>query len=337
MRTKHKNPLRRCLANMLSALGYDRAALGVLGLPVIAGGEASTPQHPLDPPTLSGNRITVDLMLQQPTRITTMIRDLTLTRFIADRIFTSGGGVTGGAIVYDQATGNDWWYTSRDVQEVQPGTEFPIVTDERPVPRVERVRKYGGKTFILDEAKDRNNGADFAKQIIKLSNTIVRKINARAVEVLEAAIAEHSRTVVGNNWSTVLLEGNAPTAPQDRPTADFAAARLEAEVRETGIVYDTWIVNPQELTNLVIGYGEKLAGVLDANGIREMYSSNRVAAGTAYAVAAKQVGEMRVEKPLYTIRWYEEKTERTWVQSGVRPVMVVTDPFSVLKFTGLAG
>jgi hypothetical protein len=302
-------------------------------------GEVAVPQYPLDPPTVSGNRITVDLMLQNPTRITRMIRDLTLQRFIADRIFTSGGGVTGGALVYDQATANEL-YLTRDVEEVTPGSEHPIVTDERQVPKVEPVRKYGGKTFITDEARDRNQTTYFTQQVTKLANTIVRKINARAVEVLESAVASHSRTVTGNNWATGILEGATPTAPADRPTADFAAAALEAETRELGYVYDTWIVNPQELTNLVIMYGDKLNAVLDAAGVREMYASNRVTAGTAYAVAAKQVGEMRIESPLKTETDREGAPrlgEKTWVQSNVRPVMVVTDPYALLKFTGLAG
>jgi hypothetical protein len=51
--------------------------------------------HPLGPPTVSGTSITVDTMLQQPTRVTRMIMDLTLERFVADRLFSSGGGVTG--------------------------------------------------------------------------------------------------------------------------------------------------------------------------------------------------------------------------------------------------
>jgi hypothetical protein len=45
---------------------------------------------------------------------------------------------------------------------------------------------------------------------------------------------------------------------------------------------------------------------------------------------------MRVEQPLASETWREEKTERTWVKSGVRPVMYVTDPYAVFKLTGMA-
>ena len=59
--------------------------------------KGNSPIHPLGPPTLSGNELTIDTMLNQPTRITNMIMDLSLQRFIIDRIFASAGGVTGGA------------------------------------------------------------------------------------------------------------------------------------------------------------------------------------------------------------------------------------------------
>src|SRR3954449_7556133 len=91
--------------------------------------------HPLGPPTISGTLVTVDTMLNQPTRVTRMIMDLSLQRFIADRVFASGGGVTGGAVIYDQATQN-WLYADRDVQRVSPGGQFPLVTGSRPTPQL---------------------------------------------------------------------------------------------------------------------------------------------------------------------------------------------------------
>src|SRR5215468_4062698 len=81
--------------------------------------------HPLGPPSVDGTTIKVETMLNQPTRITRMIMDLTQQRFVADRIFASGGGVTGGAVVYDEAQENEL-YTNRDVEQVSPAAEFPL-------------------------------------------------------------------------------------------------------------------------------------------------------------------------------------------------------------------
>lgn len=297
--------------------------------------ETSPVANPLGPPTLVGNLITVDLMLRQPSRITKMISDLTLQRFVADRIFASAGGVQGGALIYDETTVNEL-YTTRNPERVAPGGEFPVLTDERQIPKVATVEKWGGKVFITDEARDRNNAASFVNQVRKVSNVLVRQINTRAIETLEASITAHSQTFGGHDWRNVIVEGTSPTAPQSRPTADFAAATLSAMQDELGITYNLWLVNPQEYMNLYIVYGEKLEGILRAAGI-SMYASNRIPAGVAYVVAEGQVGEMRIEKPLGTETWREPENEVTWVQTSVRPLFAVTNPYAVIKVTGLAG
>jgi hypothetical protein len=294
--------------------------------------------NPLGPPSLSGNLLTVDLMLNQPTRVTRRIADLTLQNFIVTRIFGMGGAVSGGAVVYDQATLNEL-YLARDVERVSPGEEFPNVGGNRQTPLVALVEKWGGKFETTDEARDRNNVALFNNNVTQLANTIVRKVNQRAVAELEAAISGVGSvaTFVGHNWGTVVTAGTSATSASGYPAADFAAAQLAADVDELGVQYDTWIVNPKQKANLSIIYGDRLPAMLSSFGIKELYPSNRVANGTAYAVASGQVGEMRVEKPLSTETWRAPGNESTWMQSSVRPVMYVTNPYSVKKITGLDG
>jgi hypothetical protein len=294
--------------------------------------------YPLAPPTLSGNTLTVDIALDQPTRITRRIMDLTLQNFIVSRIFASGGTVSGGAVIYDQATLNEL-YTDRDVERVMPGDEFPLVGSQRPTPKVALVEKWGGKFFVTDEARNRNDVTFFNNQVVQLSNTIVKKVNTNAVVTLEAAITAlgGGGTFTGHNWGTVVTGGSSQTNNSGWPGADFANAQYLADVDELGVVYDMWIVNPKQKMQLAITYGSALNDVLEANGIREVFPSNRVTNGTAYAVASGQVGELRVEKGLGTETWREEKNQRTWVQSDVRPVMYVTNPYSIKKVTGLDG
>lgn len=299
---------------------------------------ADSPVHPLGPPTVAGTAITVDTMLNQPTRVTRMIMDLTLQRFIADRIFSSGGGVTGGAVIYDRVQANEL-YTNRDVERIAPGGEFPLIHDERLAPSIAEVEKWGGKVFIPDESRDRNDSALFTNRLRRLANTIVRKINARAIQTLDASIAASGNTIIGRNWSVVTDTGPdaSQTTRQNMPFRDFALAARLAEEDELGIRYDLWLLNPQEYSNLIIAYGaDGLRDVLNQLDI-DIFVSNRVPAGTAYVVASGQVGQMRVEKPLGTETWREQATERTWVQSSVRPLMFVDNDFAVLQFTGLAG
>lgn len=294
----------------------------------------SPTQHPLGPPVISGTLITVDTMLNQPTRVTRMIMDLTLQRFIADRIFTSAGGVTGGAVVYDQATVNEL-YADRDVQKVPPGGEFPLITSSRQQPKLALVEKWGGKVYITDEARDRNNAVLLTNQLRQLANTIVRKINARAIAELEANIAAiGALTYAGHDWNAYQPAGTTPSALANSPLADMLMAQLLADRDELGVSYDTAILNPLNVLRLHQIYGSGLVEGLDAINYT-IYSSNRVAVGTGYILASGQVGEMRLEKALGTETWREEGTERTWVQSSVRPVMYVTNPYAVRKITGI--
>lgn len=294
---------------------------------------------PLGPPTVSGNTLTVDTALQQPTRITRRIADLTLQKFIVSRIFAQGGSVSGGAVVYDQAVLNEL-YLDNDVERVGAGDEFPIVGSSRQAPKVAEVEKYGGKFFVTDEARDRNDIAHFNNQVVMLANTIVRKVNTRAVTELEAAITAlgGAGTFVGNNWNSVVTAGSSASNHDLWPLNDFAQAQLLADQDELGVTYDVWIVNPVQKAALVSIYGASgLREILEEMEIREIYASNRVTNGSAYAVASQQVGELRMEQPLRTETDRVVKNEKTLVQSSVRPVMYVTNPYSIKKVTGLNG
>jgi hypothetical protein len=205
---------------------------------------------------------------------------------------------------------------------------------------VATVRKWGGKVYVTDEARDRNNSALFTNRVRRLTNTIVRKLNATAIALLEASITASGRTVTGRNWATATPTGPdaGQTTAQNMPLRDFALAEKMTEQDELGIEYDLWILNPQEYMNLIVAHGSvgNLRQVLTDIGV-SIYVSNRVTAGTAYVVASGQVGQMRIEKPLGTVTWREENRERTAVQSSVRPVQFVDNDFAVIKFVGLNG
>lgn len=291
-------------------------------------------QHPLGAPTVSTTTFTVDMAVNAPTRVTRSLMDLTLQRFFADRVFTNGGGVSGGAVVYDELVANDL-YADRDIERVAPGDEFPLITTSRRVPKVAEVEKWGGKFWITVEARDRNQTSVFARNVVLLSNTIVRKINQRSVETLEAAVqASPTRQVTGNRWDSVVTAGSTASNSNLWPGYDFARAQTIAEQEELGIVYDLWILNPAEYLQLARIYGTGLDDLLNSLNI-DIFVTNRVTASTAYVVAQGQPGQMRVEQPLATEQWYEEKTQRFWTQSSVRPLWFIDNRFAVLKFVGL--
>jgi hypothetical protein len=295
-------------------------------------------EYPLALPTVSGTNISVDLMLNEPTRITKYLSDLTLRGYWADKVFTPNGGVSGGAILYTQLTQNDLFTASgRDVQNVEPGAEFPLVTFDRPVPLVKPVEKFGGKFFVTDEARDRNDPMMIQQGTQRLANTISRRIHTNAVAEIDAqitALGGSAQTATGNDWSAVVTTGSSATNATGWPAADFSKVQLLADQKELGVQFDTWILNPVNASEFKIAYGNAWQEVLRDNGI-SFVVTNRVTVGTAYVIESGQVGEMRLEKPLGTETWREQGTQRSWVQSDVRPVFVITQPYGIAKVTGL--
>jgi len=275
-------------------------------------------------------------MLQNPTRITRYLSDLALRGYWADQVFSSGGGVSGGAVVYDQLVTNELFVApGRDVMNVEPGAEFPIVTFDRPVPLVKPVEKFGGKFFVTDEARDRNDPQMLQQGTQRLANTINRRIHDNAVAELDAqitALGGSAQTATANNWGATVTGGSSQSNASAWPAADFAKVQLLADQKELGVVFDTWILNPIDANDFNVVYGENANAVLANHGIR-FITSNRITAGTAYVIESGNVGQMRLEKPLSTETWREQGTQRTWIQSDVRPVFVITNPYSIAKVT----
>lgn len=301
----------------------------------------STVTYPLGAPTVTGTTITVDMLLSQPGRINKRLSDLTLQKFIVDKVFQASGADTrSGAIIFDQVTKN-YLYSSRDVEQRGPTDEYPIVQGERGEPKVALSEDWGGKFAVSDEARSRNDRRAVDDDTTQLSNTLVRKINTRAVATLEAGIAalNGAGVVAGHDWSSAITTGTSPTPVAQQPIADFTNVQLAADVEELGVEYKLWLINPIQKAALVNVYGadwKEMLAAVGESGI-EIFASNRVPAGSAYAVDPGQVGFVDYEKQLTTETWREPKNRTSWVQSYVMPIMGVTNPYAVKKITGLGG
>jgi hypothetical protein len=294
--------------------------------------------YPLAPPTLSGTTYTVDWLLDDVTRVTRAISNLALQKFMVDRIFSPAGDITGGAVIYDQATTNDL-YATRDVQRVEPLGEFPEITFDRPAPLTAQVEKFGGKFVVSDEARRRNRIGRVQRDITRLSNTIVRKVQQRALTELAAAITANSRTATGSSWGDATALTMTTAAPNALPISDLTLVQQSVEQTELGYEYDTMIVNPVDWRNFRMAVGATAAqarAVLADTGINNVWVTNRKAGGSAYFLAAGQVGELGYEMPLTTETWRDKDGRQgDWFQSFVLPIMYVTDPFAILEVTGL--
>jgi hypothetical protein len=294
-------------------------------------------QYPYGIPTVSGDTYTVDFLTQDPGRVTRAIAQLALQKFYVDAVFAPSGAITGGAVLYEQATTNDL-YPSRDVQNVEAGSEFPNITFDRAAPRTAEVEKFGGKFAVTDEARRRNQIGRVNRSIQQLANTIQKRTQTLAIAQLVAAISEHSRTAVGTPWDTVSDTIAANQKTNIGPLADLTAVEKANEVAELGYSYDFCIMNPTEWRNFRLAAGGPVAearALLADSGINDVWITNRKTAGTVYWLASRQVGELGYEVPLSTETWRDsDGKQQDWFQSFVLPICYVTDPFAILETTG---
>ena len=291
--------------------------------------------YPPAPPTVDGQgRITVEQFLKTPTRVTRVIEDLARERFLAERIFGKGDA-QGGAVIYNQVTASEL-YTDRDVQAIDAGSEFSIVSSGESAPKVAAVTKWGGAAVLTYEAVRRDSRDTLNRELTKLRNTIVRKVDTVAIAALNAApiLAD-----TGTDWSDSTA-GN--------PVLDLASARSQIDDQDMGYTADTVLINPAQYVDLISN--TKVANslprdVVAANPIASgqlgnymgftWYVTNRVPAGTAYILSSMMAGSLRDELPLYSRPIDQPERERWLIQAARVTVPIVTDPKAVLKLTGL--
>lgn len=294
-------------------------------------------EYPLGTPSVSGNVLTVDIMLKEPTRINAYLSNIALKNYFAERIFTNGGGVSGGSLVYTQLTANDLFPT-RSAQKIAPGAEFPEVTFDRPEPATATVEKIGGGFYVTDEARDRNDLSSIQSEGVKLGNDIQRQLHVKAISELDTSIAAIGSDVqvTFGSWNEAAALTLTTTANSRLPEADFAKLRRIAAVKELGTTYDLIILHPEQREDFEVIYGDRAPAVLAANGLT-MITSNVVTAGYGYVVQAGLVGQVRYEQPLMTETERVTRKQSTWVQSSVRAVFAVTNPYNAAKITFSGG
>jgi hypothetical protein len=291
-------------------------------------------------PTIAGTLITVDVFLNNPTRVQRAVTDLTLNRFIADYIFQAGPAAEGGAVIFDQIVEGDF-FTARDVQEIEPLSEFPIVNAKRPVPLITAVRKWGGAALISYESARRNRVDVLMRELTRLRNTIVRKIDTVAVAALEAA-------PVQTLAAAAIWNGGSADIP-----GDLAGAISLIDNIDLGYNADTAMVNPQEKlamfrnaalraalpreTARVDTQNPILAGDLGGVMNLDWIVSNRVPAGEVWVLQRKAIGSISDEMPLYSRTLDHPENESYLVQGARIPAMYVTDPKAAVKITGVHG
>ncbi|MFT8180080.1 Uncharacterised protein [Mycobacteroides abscessus subsp. abscessus] len=284
-------------------------------------------------PALTDRSLTVDVALKQPSILRDRIAKLADDQILLPNFFRPfGTQLQGGGLLYSVVQASDF-FTS-DVEKRSPGAEYKIVEGVDPDPKLAVVEDWGGKFQVTAEQIRRNDVNYLDQQTTQLVNTIVRKLDVRTVEELQASgIVSVAASGSWNGLTFVGPEANLTPSAQ-RPTAHFAQLQERADLEELGVVHDLLVVHPTQARQLREAYADTLEAALKSAGLR-MVSNPRIPAGIAYACQKGMVGTIGFEAPLTVDIWEDKATRSTWVQAYVVPAFGVDRPYAAKKLAGL--
>lgn len=284
-------------------------------------------------PALTDRSLTVDVALKQPSILRDRIAKLADDQILLPNFFRPfGTQLQGGGLLYSVVQASDF-FTS-DVEKRAPGAEYKVVEGVDPDPKLAVVEDWGGKFQVTVEQIRRNDVNYLDQQTTQLVNTIVRKLDVRTVEELQASsIVSVAASGSWNGLTFVGPEANLTPSAQ-RPTAHFAQLQERADLEELGVVHDLLVVHPTQARQLREAYADTLEAALKSAGLR-MVSNPRIPAGIAYACQKGMVGTVGFEAPLTVDIWEDKATRSTWVQAYVVPAFAVDRPYAAKKLAGL--
>jgi len=153
--------------------------------------------YPPAAPTLSGNNLTIDRLLLQPTYLQRYLRTIPQQRFIADQLLTGRIRSTGGAVLYEQS---ESIFNTRSVEAVGAGAEYPRDTTSAGTAALAAVSKWGQATSLTDEAIKREvyQASLLDRTLRKVANTIISKVDRLATSAMASAVTATS--AAGTTW-----------------------------------------------------------------------------------------------------------------------------------------
>jgi hypothetical protein len=155
--------------------------------------------YPAPAPTLSGDLLTINRLLQSPTYIQRRLRTFTDLRFVSDQILTQRFRSTGGAVLYEVS---EPILFNRPVESVAPGSEYPLDTPPTGAAAVAAIQKWGLGTFMSDEEILRNvyGGVAVDRNLRKLVNSIIKQVDTVTLSAVASAVT--ATTPAGTAWTT---------------------------------------------------------------------------------------------------------------------------------------
>lgn len=289
--------------------------------------------YPAAPPSTSGTKLTVDALLKSPKVLAKRIVGET-DPFLSTLLFRADT-TDSGAVVYGVAAAEDRYPSRGDVQQIEPGGEFPLVDTAEGENAVAVAAKFGAGYVVTDEAKDRNQLSVIAKGNAKVRNALLRQDATRLFKAFEQDVPVVSSV---GDWTgakvmrTDILRGVAMIEGHRLGYAPKTVLIHPDRATDLLLLDELQNLSPRENAALNPLYRRDLAGYLGMNWITNQYMDPT----KAIILETGMTGVNVTEKP-YTVTVVREGTrERDVVIASKRSVPIVDEPLSALVISGIA-
>lgn len=164
--------------------------------------------YPAPAPSISGDSITINRFLNDPTLVARRLRTLLEQRYIADALLTGRYQVSGGAVAYE--TGEPI-FTTDDPRAVAPGSEYPLTSANTGVASLAKTVKWGQDALVTDESVSRQGMDPVNRALSKLANQNVRYVDSVALSAIgtsvsaTAAAPAAASAMTAQQWITTVM------------------------------------------------------------------------------------------------------------------------------------
>lgn len=160
--------------------------------------------YPPAAPTLSGDLITINRLLQSPTMLQRRLRTIAELRFVADRILTNRVRTSGGAVQYEIS---EPLTNSRAITAIAPGSEYPRDSPADGTAALAAVSKWGEAVPLTDEKLKRSVylGQELNRTLRKTANTVITKIDRLTTSTVSSAVTATSAAAATWDNASALL------------------------------------------------------------------------------------------------------------------------------------
>jgi len=137
-------------------------------------------------PSLNGQKVTVDWLMNNPVVIYRTLRTLVMQRLIGDKLLAGRVDLTGsGSAIFGVSEGI---FPKRAAERVAPGGEYTLTDDDPGVPAQANTDKWGLGTEVPQELISRNRMDVVNRKITKLANQIVFGFDALVLSAIASAV-----------------------------------------------------------------------------------------------------------------------------------------------------